>query len=361
MQMQQQKVDDLLAQFEVLVDVKGSAGVLSLSRPQALNALTHGMIQLIRHYFDVWESDPAITHIILRSLSPKAFCAGGDVRAVYEMAKAGDPTWSAFFADEYCLNSRIKHYPKPVISLIDGIVMGGGVGLSGHGSYRIGSQKTLFAMPEVGIGFFPDVGASHMLPRLRSLEVGLYSALSGARLSQADSMWAGILTHCVPSERFTDLLQALTESADIDGVLAGFAGEPAEASVLAAHEGALQACFSKGSVAEILAALDAVSGEDAEWAQKTAGMIRSRSPMSVNVSFAELHKGATMEFDDCMVMEYRILHRVLEGNDFYEGIRAVLVEKDNLPDWQPKRFEDVDMAEVDTYFSEPKDGDLVLR
>ena len=359
--MQQQNVDDLLAQFEVLVDVKGAAGVLSLSRPQALNALTHGMIQLLRHYFDVWENDPAITHIILRSLSPKAFSAGGDVRAVYEMAKAGDPTWSAFFADEYCLNSRIKHYAKPVVSLIDGIVMGGGVGLTGHGPYRIGSEKTLFAMPEVGIGFFPDVGASYLLPRLRSVETGLYCAMSGGRLSQADSMWAGFLTHCVASERFDDLLAALTATSDIDAVLAEFAVEPSEASRLAAHEAALQACFSKGSVAEILAALDAVSGDDAEWAQKTASMIRSRSPMSVNVSFAEIHRGAKMEFDDCMVMEYRILHRILQGNDFYEGIRSVLVEKDNMPAWKPERFEDVDMDEVDTYFNEPKDGDLVLR
>ncbi|MDJ0932280.1 enoyl-CoA hydratase/isomerase family protein [Breoghania sp.] len=350
---------DPLAQFEVLFDVRGHSGVIKLSRPQALNALTHGMIQAIRTQMDAWEADPAIVQIVFRSLHPKAFCAGGDIRAVYEMGKAGDETVTSFFADEYRLNTRIKHYPKPIVSLIDGILMGGGVGLTIHGDYRLGGAKTLFAMPEVGIGFFPDVGASYALPRLRSKALGLYCALTGGRLKQADALWAGVLTHCADAGQFDEILKTLAEE-DVKTVVERFAAPAEGEAALAPHADAIESCFSADSVEAVLAALDAVSGVDEEWARATAAEIRTRSPMSLKVAFKEVQEGAAREFDDCMVMEFRILSEILKGNDFYEGVWAVLVDKDNAPNWTPSRLEDVESLAIERHFMQPQEGDLVL-
>ena len=353
-------MNDPLAQFEVLFDARGHAGIVTLCRPQALNALTHGMINAIRTQIDAWESDPQIDHIVFRSLSPKAFCAGGDIRAVYEMRDGDRAERNSFFADEYRLNARLKHYPKAVVSLIDGILMGGGVGLSAHGAYRVGAAKTLFAMPEVGIGFFPDVGASYLLPRLRTQALGLYCALTGGRLRQVDALWAGVLTHCAEADQFDQILEALVQESDAKTVLERFAVRPSGQPELEPRAATIEDCFSKDSVEAVLAALDAVTGPDGEWAKETAATMRGRSPTSLKVSFKEVQEGAKRDFDACMTMEYRILSHILDGHDFYEGVRAVLVDKDNAPHWQPARLEDVESLAIDRHFMPPQEGDLVL-
>lgn len=352
-------MSDIGSEAEILTEARGHVGVITLNRAKALNALSHGMIRSIREALDEWEGDPRIDHVVLRSSSEKAFCAGGDIRLIYEMGVAGDPAQTAFFADEYRLNARIKHYPKPIVSLIDGIVMGGGVGLSVHGRFRVGGAKTIFAMPEVGIGFFPDVGGSFFLPRLRTFATGLYCALVGARLKQADALWAGVLTHCAHGDQFDLIVEALAQGAAAEDVVARFAIDPGEPP-LAAEAKTLEACFSGDGVETVLARLDAHSGDDSEWAQEQAAVIRTRSPTSLKVAFRELREGAALEFDDCMVMEFRILSRILQGHDFYEGVRAVLIDKDNRPAWQPARLEDVETVAIDAHFMPPQNGDLPL-
>ena len=193
-----------MSEAEILVERHGRAGILTLNRPKALNALTPGMVASLRAALEDWRDDEAVTRVILRAAGDKAFCAGGDIRQVYEQGKAGDPKQAEFFADEYRLNIAIKRYPKPIVSLIDGIVMGGGVGISAHGSHRVGSERTTFAMPETGIGFFPDVGGSYLLPRMPD-ETGMMLALSAGRLKQADALWTGVLTHAVNAVLFKDL------------------------------------------------------------------------------------------------------------------------------------------------------------
>lgn len=347
---------------DVLFEIRGRAGFITLNRPKALNALTHPMVQAIRSALGTWENDDRVAHVVIQAAGDRAFCAGGDIRVVWEMGQEeggkGSPDQLAFFADEYRLNAFIKRYPKPYVALIDGIVMGGGVGLSVHGTHRIGTERTTFAMPEVGIGFFPDVGASHFLPRLPD-ETGMYCALTGGRLKQADALWSGVLTHAVASESLPEVAKALEQADDIDAALAGFRSEP-EAAPLAALSKIIARIFAGGDVATILGALDAVTGEHAEWAAKTATTIRRQSPMSVEVSFAELRRGATLDFDAAMQLEYRIVSHILKGHDFYEGVRAVIIDKDGAPKWQPSRLDDIESVDVEAHFVQPQTGELDL-
>ncbi|WP_246476366.1 enoyl-CoA hydratase/isomerase family protein [Roseibium litorale] len=340
---------------EILFEQRGAAGFIILNRPKALNALNHPMVTAMAAKLDEWDKDDSIRHVVVTGAGEKAFCAGGDIRKVYEMKKAGEPGLADFFGDEYVLNARIKAYPKPYISLIDGIVMGGGVGLSVHGRYRAGSEFTLFAMPETGIGFFPDVGGGYFLPRLPHF-IGTYCALSAGRLKQADTLAAGILTHAVPRESMPALAKALETTEDVEAVLASFHQDPG-ASGLMAQASVIESVFSASTVAEIMSRLDAV---DSEWAQKTAADIRAKSPTSVHLALEQVRRGADLDFNANMRMEYRIVSRILQGHDFFEGVRAVLVDKDHAPDWQPAHLDQVDSAEIASYFQEPEGGDLAL-
>ncbi|MFN7169200.1 MAG: enoyl-CoA hydratase/isomerase family protein [Pannonibacter sp.] len=344
---------------DVLFETRGKAGIITLNRPQALNALTHDMVRAISARLDDWEHNPSVERILLRGAGEKAFCAGGDIRQVYESGEAlgrtGNPEQTRFFGDEYILNARIHAFAKPWISLIDGIVMGGGVGLSVHGSHRVGTEKTLFAMPETGIGFFPDVGGSYFLPRLKS-GIGLYCALSAARLKQADALYAGVLTHTVPSAAIAALTDALSAAEDIEAVLAAHVVDPGPAP-LAAHTSEVEHIFTQPTLAAVMAALEAATGDFAEGARKA---IASKSPTSVALSFEQLKRGASLTFNACMRMEYRIVSEILKHHDFYEGVRAVLIDKDNAPRWTPDRLELVDSAALGAYFEEPAGGDLPL-
>ncbi len=344
---------------EIRFEKRGRAGVVILDRPKALNALTLAMVEAMQRQLDDWKADPSVAHVVLTSASEKAFCAGGDIRRIHDMGKAGDPALTDFFHEEYVLDRTIHRYPKPFTSLIDGICMGGGVGLSAHAPYRVGSEKTLFAMPEVSIGFFPDVGGTHMLSRMPG-ETGAYLAMTGGRLKAADCLHVGFLSHFVPSARMGDLLAALCEATDPAPVLAAFADDPG-AAPMANLRGAIDRLFVGDDAAAILAALEAESGADAEWAHATAAGIRGKSPTSVAVALHQVRIGGSLSFEACMRTEFRIVSHILEGHDFYEGVRSVLIDRDNAPIWRPATFEALDATAIEAHFTTvPARGDLAF-
>ena len=351
-----------LSETDILFERCGAAGIVTLNRPQALNAVTHAMVLALRAQLDAWAGDPAITRVVLVAAGERAFSAGGDIRALYDLGIAGRHDEALqFWRDEYPLNAAIKRYRKPYVALIDGIVMGGGVGVSVHGSHRVAGDRFSFAMPEVGIGFFPDVGATWFLPRMPG-EFGTYCALTGERYNAADGVAAGIATHRIPSARFPALLDGLTGTIAVDAVLAAFA-EPAGEGPILQRKGAIDRLFAGNSVEGILAALDdeaASAGTDAAWAGKTAATIRTKSPLSLKLALAQVRRGKEWDFETCMRAEFRIVSRVIKGHDFYEGVRAVIVDKDNKPRWNPATLADVGEAEVERHFAPLDGGELPL-
>jgi enoyl-CoA hydratase len=339
-------------QADILFERRGAAGLVTLSRPAALNAVTHGMVLALHAQLDRWANDAGITRVVIQAAPGRAFSAGGDIRALYELGKAGKHAeMLQFWRDEYPLNAVIKNYRKPYVALIDGIIMGGGVGVSLHGSHRVAGDRFQFAMPEVGIGFFPDVGATWFLPRMPG-ELGTYCGLTGERFNGADTVAAGIATHRIASARFPEVLDGLTGTVSVDTVLGAFA-EPAGEGPIQARRATIDRLFAEPSVEDILAALDkeaATGGADAEWAAKNAATMRAKSPLSLKIALAQVRRGRNWDFATCMRAEFRIVSRVVKDHDFYEGVRAVIVDKDNAPRWQPAALCDVSEAEVARHF-----------
>jgi enoyl-CoA hydratase len=341
---------------EIFFEKRGKAGFVTLNRPKALNALSHAMVKELENQLTIWADDPAIAHVVITGAGDKAFCAGGDIRSIYDARLEGKlDGLSTFFREEYTLNAQIKAFPKPYVALIDGIVMGGGVGVSVHGSHRVGTERTLFSMPETGIGFFPDVGGTFFLPRM-PWHSGVYCALSAGRLKQGDALATGVLTHAVASSDLVGLERALETADDVDAVLSSYLVEPDEGP-LVKNKDVIDHAFAAGSVSEILEHLEASTNE---FAQKAAQAIRQKSPTSVLIAFEQMKQGGELTFNECMKLEYRIVSRILQGEDFFEGIRAVLVDKDHAPKWNPSQFGQVDSADLASYFEEPADGDLPL-
>lgn len=333
----------------------GQAAVVTLTRPDALNALTHNMVKALSRALRAWEKDPAVALVVIKG-EGRAFCAGGDIRQLYE-AGPEDETQADFFADEYRLNAQIARFRKPYIALIDGIVMGGGVGVSFHGSHRVMTEKGQFAMPEVGIGFFPDVGGSHLLPDLGG-RYGLYLGLTGNRIGYGDALWSGLATHTMKSEYLGGLLERFGETGEPDLALR-------EVFVQARRETdrdtveKIARHFAEPSLKAVLHSLERDAPTD-EFASNTLTTILSRSPTSLHVAFRQIATGLTLSMDDCMRMEFRILNRMLKGHDFYEGIRARVIDKDNTPRWRPSSIEAVRTADIDEYFAPLPGGDLRL-
>ena len=350
------------ASAEILFERRGTAGLVTLNRPQALNAVTLGMVRALTSQLNEWRSDPSVTRVVLTAAGGRAFSAGGDIRALYDAGTAGrHDEMLAFYGEEYVLNTMIKSYPKPYVALIDGIVMGGGVGLSVHGSHRVAGDRYSFAMPEVSIGFFPDVGATWFLPRLPG-ELGAYCALTGARLNAADGVAATIASLHVPSPRFADLTEALCGAAPVEATLSAFAAPAGERKV-AALRPAIDRLFKGETVGRILGALDAEasgSGADAEFARVTAAAIRTKSPTSLKLALAQMRAGAKLSFEACMATEFRIVSRVIHGHDFYEGVRAVIVDKDNAPRWRPPVLTEVTDAEIARHFAPLPGGEWTM-
>jgi enoyl-CoA hydratase len=349
-----------MADIEFSVRQNGLARVL-LNRPEALNALTHEMCVALDAKLQEWAGADEVKAVLVEGAGGRAFCAGGDIRKLYDEGKAGGDYPYAFYRDEYRCNARIKHWPKPYIAVLDGIVMGGGVGVSVHGSHRIATEQTMFAMPETGIGLFPDVGGSYFLPRCPG-EIGMFLALTGERLKAADCVYAGIATHFVPRRNLPELAAALA-AADLgitgaaDQVIAAFAADPGPAP-LAERRAIIDGCFKSLSVEGIVSCLDA--GND-PWVQALAETIRSKSPTSLKLTYRQIREGAKLDFDSCMRMEWRIVNRIIKGHDFYEGTRAQVIDKDRRPRWRPASLEAVDQAEVAAYFMPPPKGELALE
>ena len=331
---------------EVIFERRGAAGLITLNRPKALNALTREMCIAMREQLDNWAGEDAIKTVVIRSPNERAFCAGGDIRALYEAGRAGGPAATAFYRDEYRLNAAIKHFPKPYVALLHGIVMGGGVGISIHGSHRVMDQTVTFAMPETGIGLFPDVGGSYFLSRVPG-ELGMYLALTGERLKTPDCVYAGIATHFVPQNLTEELLSALEGGENPDLVLGSFA-ESAGSAPLSDVRESIDRIFSERSVDGVVAALDA---EATEWTAATAATLRRKSPTSLKVTFRQVREGARLSFNDCLRMEFRMVTHMMAGRDFYEGVRALIIDKDNAPQWQPPELAKVSDADVDAYFA----------
>jgi enoyl-CoA hydratase len=339
---------------EVLFERRGRAGIITLNRPKALNALTLDMVRRIHPQLSAWEGDDQVALVIIRAAGDKAFCAGGDIRALYDWGRAGDPAFLAFYREEYQLNAYIKRYPKPYVALMTGITMGGGVGVSVHGSHRVATEGLTFAMPETGIGLFPDVGGTYFLPRCPG-QIGAYLALTGSRLKAADALYAGIVSHFVPAENIPDLIDRLIETGQPDGAIEAMARDPGRPQMLEVRD-AVDRCFSATGVSNIA---DKLQREDSEWAGKLADTLLSKSPTSSKITFRQIRKGAGLEFEDCMRLEYRMVNRILSGHDFFEGIRAVVVDKDQSPHWRPAELEHVTDDMVDAYFA-PLVEELVL-
>jgi enoyl-CoA hydratase len=334
------------ADAEALVERRGRAGVIVLNRPKALNALTLTMVRLIAGALDEWEGDGAVDRIVLLGAGERAFCAGGDIRRLYDLGRAGDhDSQLTFWREEYQLDRRIKTYPKPIVALVDGIVMGGGVGIAMHAAHAVAGERFAFAMPEVGIGFFPDVGAAWILPRL-PFHVGVYFALAGLRASAGDALALGLAETFVPSADFPALAQALESEDSVKAALARFAAPP-PGSTLTGEAEAIEACFSGPDRAAILEALREAEMQGSAFAAPARAAMMEKSPTSQAIALKQMALGATIDFGEALRMDYRIVSRICRGHDFYEGVRAVIVDKDNRPSWAPPPSQ----AEVDAYFA----------
>ena len=347
-----------LSSGDVLVEKRGSLGLLTLNRPQALNALNDAMVDGMQAALDAFLVDPEVKTVVVRGTGGKAFCAGGDIRLMHDLGRAGKHDVALdFWRREYQLNEVIQTYPKPYVSLLDGIVMGGGVGVSLHGRYRLAGPNYLFAMPEVGIGFFPDVGATYALPRLAGA-YGMYLALTGARIRRPDAMMLGLATHAIRGGAEDEIIAALAAGETVEAVAARFA-EEAGAAPLLANETTINRYFSQPDLSAVIGVLAAAAEDDPFAAETLAGMMK-RSPTSMALAFEQVRRGATLSFREAMVTEFRIVSRIVHGNDFYEGVRALIVDKDNAPRWNPATIADLDEAAIAAHFA-PLARDLTFR
>ncbi|XP_071290583.1 3-hydroxyisobutyryl-CoA hydrolase, mitochondrial isoform X1 [Agelaius tricolor] len=350
---------------EVLLEKKGGAGIITLNRPKALNALNLPMIQKIYPQIKTWEQDPETFLIIIKGTGGKAFCAGGDIRAITEAGKVGDKLIQDFFIGEYRLNNAIGTCKKPYVALIDGITMGGGVGVSVHGHFRVATEKTVFAMPETAIGLFPDVGGGYFLPRL-SGKIGYYLALTGCRLKGRDVLKAGIATHFVESEKLPalekDLIALKSPSKEkIADLLNSYhmkctIDQEKEFS-LDEHMEKINSLFSANSMEEIVKKL---KQDGSPFAMKQLETINKMSPTSLKLTLRQLREGASMSLQEVLRMEYRLSQACMKGHDFYEGVRAVLIDKDQSPKWKPAALEEVSDEFVDNCFKPLGNDDLKL-
>jgi enoyl-CoA hydratase/carnithine racemase len=339
---------------DVLFHREGPLGRITLNRPKALNALTYDMCAQMLAQLRIWADDPAVQAVVVDATPGRAFCAGGDIRAIHDMGKRRDGSAEAFFTTEYRLNATIEHYSKPYLALIDGIVMGGGVGISIHGAYRAISENAVFAMPETAIGLYPDVGGTYALPRLPG-EIGMYLALTGARIGPADMIYAKVATHFIPAAKFVLVLERLGRGENPNDVLSSLTEDSGPAP-LAQYRAAVDRAFAAPSVEGVLGALE----QEGEWGNETAALLRTRSPTSLKLTFRALRDGRKLDFDTCMRVEYRLTMRTLEGHDLYEGVRAAIIDKDQQPQWQPAAIEDVSDAAITRYFAPFIGGELTL-
>ena len=339
---------------DVLVSVENGAGLITLNRPKAINSLTHPMVNAMSKVLTDWEHDDDIHAVVLSGAGERGLCAGGDIVEVYNSARAGGGDAAKFWYDEYLLNAHIARYPKPYVALMDGIVMGGGVGVSAHANVGVVTETTKMAMPEVGIGFIPDVGGTYLLSRAPS-RLGLYAALTGAPFDGADAIAMGVADHYVPHGKLADFRAGIVDDG-VDAALAAHAIEP-PASHLLAQRHWIDECFAGDTVEDIIAAL---RGHDAGPANDAANLIATRSPISVSVALEAIRRAADLEaLEDVLRQEYRTSYASLRSHDLVEGIRAQVIDKDRNPKWSPPTLAAVTRSDVEAYFA-PAEPDLTF-
>ncbi|UOM33784.1 enoyl-CoA hydratase/isomerase family protein [Acuticoccus sp. I52.16.1] len=335
---------------DILFETVGRAGLITLNRPKALNALTEAMVLELGEALDEWAADDRIARVAIRGEGPKAFCAGGDIRSVYDR-RAGAID---FFANEYRTNNRIAGFRKPYVSLIHGVCMGGGVGLSAHGPYRVANETLTFAMPETAIGLFPDVGATHLLSRMAD-EAGMWLGLTGHRIKRDLAADVGYVTH--PVEGSLDAaLDRVAHGRDLGTALDELVVEIEP--MPKADRKVMGEAFAAESV---VAVLDRLEAAESEFAAAAAGEIRQRSPTSLAITFEQIRRAAKLDPAGVLEMDFAIVGRVLDGHDLYEGVRAVLIDKDQAPQWDPADIEKVDPADIAAHFVTGPHGTLGLK
>ncbi len=339
---------------EVLIRREGAAGFLSLNRPKAIHALTQAMDHAMTEALLEWRDDAQVKAVIIDHAEGRGFCAGGDIAFLRHSAlNDGGASGRKFFYEEYQLNHLLMTYPKPVVAFMDGITMGGGVGISQPAKFRVATENTRFAMPETGIGLFPDVGGGWHLSRL-SGRMGQFLALTGARLDGAECLWTGLATHYLPQEALAEAKQRIAHGHEPGQVLAALSVTPPEARI-AANAAKIAKHFASDRYEDILASLEA---DDSEWAAKELATLRTKSPQTCKVALRQLHDSlACADFAANMVMEYRIASRVLTRPDFAEGVRAVIVDKTNDPKWDPATPEGVSDELIDSIFAPLPEGE----
>ena len=333
---------------EVLIRIEGKVGRLTLNRPQALHALTTNMCRMLTEALLAWKDDPAIELVLVDHSGERGFCAGGDIRMLAESGAGDGAAAREFFFIEYRLNHLLFECRKPVVVIMDGITMGGGVGLAGPATYRVATERTTFAMPETGIGLFPDVGGGWFLPRMPG-HIGLWLALTGARVKAADCELVGMATDFIESGKVEAFKAALVaDPTAVETLLTEYEGD-AGRPPLAAHQDEIDRLFGGDSVEAILAALEAT---DTDWAREQLKTLATKSPQTLKVAFRQLALGReARSFAENMAMEYRIGARVVQRHDFLEGVRAVIVEKDNAPKWDPATVSGVSEAMLEEIFA----------
>ena len=333
---------------EVLIRREGAAGFLSLNRPQAIHALTLPMVHAMTKALLDWRDDPAVKAVIIDHAEGRGFCSGGDIAFLRNSAlNDGGVSGRKFFHDEYQLNHLIFTYEKPVVAFMDGITMGGGVGISQPARFHVATENTRYAMPETGIGLFPDVGGGWYLSRLPG-RIGQFLALTGARLDGAECKWAGLATHYLPHDALAQAKERIAQGHEPGPVLSALAATPPPAKI-EANAAAIAKHFASDRYEEVLASLEA---DGSEWAAKELATLRTKSPQTCKVALRQLRESLECrDFAANMAMEYRIASRVLTRPDFAEGVRAVIVDKDNAPKWDPATPEDVSDALIDSIFA----------
>ncbi len=343
---------------EVVARVEGTAGRLTLNRPRALNALTPGMVATIAEALDRWEADRRVRFVLLDGAGERGLCAGGDIKALYEAVTAGVTGWEqAFFRTEYRLNARIARYGKPYVALMDGLVMGGGIGVSAHGSFRVVTERSRLAMPETSIGMFPDVGGTFLLARAPG-ELGTHLAMTTTRIGAADAMLCGLADAYVPSAQLPVLIASLHDSAgaaDVEACIAHFSQEPPPGQ-LAAARAWIDACYAHGEAEAILAAL---SARPERAARDSAEAMAGKSPSAVKLTLRALRvAGRAGRLEPCLEREYRMALACVVRHDFREGVRAAVIDKDRAPSWSPATLAEVSPALVNSLFNAPDHGGL---
>ncbi|MCP8347574.1 enoyl-CoA hydratase/isomerase family protein [Pseudomonas sp. FBF18] len=341
----------------VLATVRNHVGHLTLNRPAGLNALTLPMVRQLQQQLDAWAVDPHVHAVVLRGEGPKGFCAGGDIRSLHDSFKAGDSLHRDFFVEEYALDLCIHHYRKPIVALMDGFTLGGGMGLAQGAELRVVTERSRLAMPETGIGYFPDVGGSYFLSRIPG-ELGTYLGVSGVQIQAADALYCGLADWHIDSARLSTLDERLNTLKwsehplkDLQGVLARLGTQALDNPPLAALRPAIDHFFALPDVASIIEQLRAVTvGDSHEWALKTADLLATRSPLAMAVTLEMLRRGRHLSLEDCFAMELHLDRQWFEHGDLIEGVRALIIDKDKQPRWNPATVAELSRSRVDQFF-----------